>query len=348
MKNSFLYPLLLIFFVPVKIQAQKAVGTGLHPSVSVDPGGAVHLVLGQKNTILYSVSKDNGQTFSAPVAIDSLSGYHIGASRGPQIAATPRHVVITAIDRAGNVLAWSLDRPSGRWTKRIRVTDQPDIAKEGFVALAVDSALNFHAVWLDLRNDRRNKLAEARSTDGGRTWSANRILYRSAAGTICECCQPTVAARGRHVAVMFRNNLNGCRDMYLLASSDYGQTFGDTVRLGQGTWPLEACPMDGGGMALGPAGIPATIWRRREQLYTVHPGELEAEAGTGRNPKVAVSRRGETYAWQADGRVWAQMPGSNSPVPLGSGGFPKLATLADDRVLCVWEQDGSVVSQILN
>ncbi|KAJ3054740.1 hypothetical protein HK102_011471, partial [Quaeritorhiza haematococci] len=53
---------------------------------------------------------------------------------------------------------------------------------------------------------------------------------------------------------MWRNSLKGARDLFLADSSDGGRTFSPAEKLGRGTWPLNACPMDGGAVAVGPAG----------------------------------------------------------------------------------------------
>ena len=229
---------------PERVESQQ-IGRGIHPSVATDNIGTAHVVYGQGEVLFYAISPD-GATFDTPVRVDSLPGLHVGASRGPQIAATVQSVVITALDKAGNVWAYTLIRATGQWQKRVRVNDVADIAKEGFVALTAGLDNVYNAVWLDLRGDKHNKIVGARSTDGGRTWSANQVLYQSPDGTVCECCQLSAVSQGQHVAIMFRNFLNGSRDMYLLQSSDAGQMFGTAQKVGEGTWKLNACPMDGG------------------------------------------------------------------------------------------------------
>jgi len=352
MKRCYRYLLLFCFtFNTLLGLAQTpatSLGAGVHPSVSVDPTGGIHVVFGQKNKLLYAVSTDGGRTFPQPLVVDSLLAFQIGASRGPQIAVTRTNVVITVIDKPGNVLVYTLARATGNWTRRTRVNDVTDVAKEGFVTLAAGTDSTFYAVWLDLRGDQRNKLVMARSTDGGQAWSANQILYQSPDGTVCECCQPTVLAHADTVRVLFRNNLQGARDMYLLTSLDGGTTVADTAKLGQGTWLLKGCPMDGGGMAVDTDGVAVTIWRRDDWLYRVRPGELEMALAKGKNGNVTTTASGPAYVWQADGSVWGQLPGQPERLLVGVGAYPKLATLPNNRVLCVWEQDGQVVACLLN
>ncbi len=324
----------------------ETVGSGIHPSVATEPAGRVHVVYGQGNVIFYTTSPD-GKRFEKPVRVDSLPGLHLGASRGPQIAATAQSVVITAIDKAGNIWAYTHNRGAAAWQKPVRVNDVIDIAKEGFVSLSAgpDNVLN--AVWLDLRGNKHNKIAGARSTDGGHTWAANQVLYESPEGTVCECCQLSVVSQGQHVAVMFRNFLNGSRDMYLLKSEDGGLTFGKAEKLGEGTWKLNACPMDGGGLFMTPNGQISTVWRRADKLFAARPGQPETELAAGKNPKIATTAKGDYIVFQQAKQVWVITPGQTQPTSLGSGGYPKLTRLTNDRVLCLWEQEGTVRAEII-
>ncbi len=74
--------------------------------------------------------------------------------------------------------------------------------------------------------------------------------------------------------VMWRNALDGSRDMYLISSHDGGKTFGGAEKQGAGTWKLNACPMDGGGVAFTAQGTVVTTWRARaNDVYMAQPGK---------------------------------------------------------------------------
>ncbi len=103
---------------------------------------------------------------------------------------------------------------------------------------------NAFAVWLDLR-DKHNKIFGAKSTDGGKTWGKNIMIYASPDTTVCECCKPSVVMKGNNIYVMFRNWLNGNRDLHIIQSTDIGLNFGQAQKLGAGSWTLNGCPMDG-------------------------------------------------------------------------------------------------------
>ncbi|AUD07152.1 hypothetical protein CWM47_04105 [Spirosoma pollinicola] len=311
-----------------------------------DLDGVAHIVYG-RGEVLYYTTTGTGEQFKPSMRIDSLLGLAIGATRGPQIAVNKQSVVITALDKMGNVWAYSRSKSTGQWQKRVRVNDVADIAKEGFVALAAGPANEYTAVWLDLRGDKRNKLVGARSTDGGRTWSVNKTMYQSPDGTICECCQVSAVSQGKQVVLMFRNFINGSRDMYLLTSTDGGQTFGKAEKIGEGTWKLNACPMDGGGMSISPDGNLSTVWRRADKLYTARPGQPEIELATGKNAKIVTTQKGDYIVFQREGQLWKITPGQPQPTAFGSGAYANMTRLSNDRVLCLWEQDGTIRAEII-
>ncbi len=343
-------PILLVFLFSLihsPAEEGKGIGTGIHPSVATDPAGDVHVVYGRGGVIFYATSHD-GETYREPIRVDSVPGLHLGASRGPQIAATAASVVITAIDKPGNVWAYSLNRVTGKWLPRVRVTDVPDVAKEGFVALTAGPGNAYNAAWLDLRGNKQNKIVGAHSTDGGKTWSANQVLYKSPEATVCECCQLSEVSQGEHVAVMFRNFLNGSRDMYLMESTDGGKTFGKARKLGEGTWKLKACPMDGGGLYMSPNGSVSTVWRRADTLFTARPGQPETGLATGKNAKIVTTPKGNYIVFQRGSQIWTITPNQPNPAPMAPGGYPKLTRLPNNRVLCLWEQEGTIRARIID
>ncbi|MBC7891340.1 MAG: exo-alpha-sialidase [Sphingobacteriaceae bacterium] len=311
------------------------------PALFADKRGTLHLTFGRSDTIFYAASTDGGLSFTKPVAAGILPDLVAGAKRGPQVAANGQFVVITAVNQAGNLFAYRLDRPRGTWQAGGALNDVSDVAKEGFQGLAVGGDGTFHAAWLDLRGDRHNKIAGTISTDGGMTWKANRVLYRSPDSTVCECCQVSVAAQGQHVYVQFRNFLNGSRDLHLLHSADGGRTYEPAQKLGQGTWKLKACPMDGGRVALTPDAQPLTVWRREGTIYFCKPGQLEQAVAEGRNCTLTATANGPLLAWETRGTLFVK-PSQREAVAVGEGQLPNLAATGSSAV-CAWEQTGQVV-----
>ncbi len=316
------------------------------PQVAV-AGDRVAVTFGAGNVLYFSESRDGGRTFSAPVQVADAGVLSLGMHRGPRIVLTPDAIVISAIygDKGkgadGDLLAFRSTDGGRNWSKGIRVNDRPAAAREGLHAMTADG--NFvYAVWLDDRAGGK-ELYGAASKDGGATWSPNRLVYHSPDGHICECCHPSVAVRGggKEIYAMFRNWLRGSRDFYLGVSHDGGLTF-DTRKVGEGTWHLNACPMDGGALVVDAKG-PVTVWRRESTVYLDRPGEPEVEIGAGKNPAMAAG----TVLWSApDGlREWR----SSAPSRLvdSAGAYPAMA--ADGgHVAAAWESKGRIVIELLN
>ncbi len=343
--------ILLSFFMEIPItRAQKALFSteGLQPALFVGSDGTLDLVFGKGNAIYYSHSEDEGGTFSTPMLVDSLTGLHLGVSRGPRIASSRQTVVITAVDRLGDLYAYTLNRAKGTWGSRRRVNDIPEVAKEGFNALTGDGEGRFFVTWLDLRNDKKNKIFGATSTDDGKTWNKNRLVYSSPDSTVCECCQPTAVMKGSEVYVMFRNWISGSRDMYVAHSKDGGQSFQPPQKMGEGTWKLNACPMDGGDLSVGSNDGFITVWRRNNQLYLSRPGEKELPVAEGRNASIAVSGPSTFIVWHQAGQVWYGVPGKTTSEIVGNGRYPRVVSLSNNRAFCVWEDGGTIRGKMLD
>ncbi|HYC29731.1 MAG TPA: hypothetical protein VEB42_12955, partial [Chitinophagaceae bacterium] len=266
----------LIFIAPV-ILLLTACGqdhgdkltAGQMPNLAKDDAGTVHLVYGNGDSILYSYAMDDGKNFSAPAAVAVMPGLAASHMRGPQVAATSGGLAVIACTDDGNIFSFTRDG-SGRWTPAVKVNDADTVAKENLIALGADGNTAF-AVWQDLRSG-YNQIYGARSADGGRTWSKNMLVYASPDKTVCSCCKPSVAVKGNNVYVMFRNWIDGNRDLYLIRSADGGNSFGQARKLGMGSWALNGCPMDGGGLVIGKNGNPETVWRREGIIYACEPG----------------------------------------------------------------------------
>jgi hypothetical protein len=181
----------------------------------------------------------------------------------------------------------------------------------------------------------------AKSTDGGKTWSKNLLVYASPDTTVCECCKPSVAINGANVFVMFRNHLQGNRDLFLIQSTDGGTSFGEARQLGNEHWALKGCPMDGGGLALNSKGVPQTIWRRNNSLYACTPGQPEKAVGEGKGCSLASVDDKNVYAWTENGDIIVSQP-QGLKHNLGKGQLPHLKAINNEQVLCVWENDKKV------
>ena len=314
------------------------IATGQMPNLAKDSKNSLHLVYGNGDSIMYAFSTNDGQLFSSPVMVNVLPNLAASHMRGPQVAATSDGILVIACNSSGDIYSYVKD-DKGNWIQTAKVNDVDTVAKEGLMALSAD-AQNAFAVWLDLR-DKHNKIFGAKSNDGGRTWSRNYLIYGSPDSAVCECCKPSVVMKGDHVYVMFRNWLNGNRDLYLIQSSDGGNSFGQAQKLGAGSWKLDGCPMDGGALVLDNGGRVQTVWKRHDKIYTCEPGNDEVEVGEGRNCTMEIIGEKNIYAWTKRGKVVILKPRGIKEI-LGEGALPAIKAIDNKRVLCVWENEKQI------
>lgn len=322
--------------------AQTILADGEQPQVTVDTKGIVRIVFGKDDQVFYSASNDHGITFSKPVVIAQVGKMHLGMTRGPQLASSRDYSVVTAMDEEGTIHSYILDHQSGAWTMMKNVNDVDGSAPEGLMGIAADDNNNFYAVWLDVRENKKNNICFS-TLNGNSTWTKNKIIYRSPDEHVCECCKPSVAVKDDLVSIMFRNHVDGSRDLYVTTSLDKGQTFDDAQKLGTGTWKLNACPMDGGGLTVSSKNAIRTVWRRDGQVFYAERGKPEILIGEGRSCNIT----GDIINW-SNGTDLIVKRDKAVPVTIGKGSALRLAPFTDKRILAVWEVGKQVVYKTID
>ena len=340
--------ILIAFFLAIfqsGISQSHEIGTGEQPQLSVDTNGIIRLVYGQGHKIFYSASIDHGVSFSNPTVIGEVNEMHLGMTRGPQLASSADYSIVTAMDKKGNIHSFQLDHKTKTWSKIKNVNDVEGSAPEGLMSITGDAENNFYAVWLDLREDKNNKIAFS-AWSKSTSWSKNKIVYKSPDKTVCECCKPSVAAKGTNVSLMFRNWINGSRDLYLMTSSDGGVKFKNPTKLGNGTWKLKGCPMDGGGILIDKNNVVHTVWQREGVVYYDQPGQPETKIAEGRSCDLFGSEF-PFVTWQEAGQIFGQ-PLNGTKINIGKGTAVNVAQLNDKMLLATWEKDGKILFRKFN
>lgn len=315
---------------------------GSQPQVSIDNKGVIRVVFGRDDKIFCSTSSDKGITFSGPVLIAQVPGMHLGMSRGPQVASSANYSVIIAMDKSGNIHWYKCSNLSNKWKAMGSINDLNGSAPEGLMSVAADKNDNFYAVWLDIRTGKHNQVYFSSLSGSGIRWSKNRLAYQSPDEHVCECCKPNIAVKGSTVAIMFRNWLNGSRDLYLIRSFDSGKSFTAAQKLGMDTWKLNGCPMDGGGIIIDDSNIIHTAWQRKGIIYYDEPGKPEVYIGKGRICNIAGAGNNRLITYQNNDTVKVLTLPSKNVIALGRGGFLKSLLLPDGHIFCVWEQDNKI------
>lgn len=217
---------------PVRVNRQPGVATawrGDQPSVAVAEDGSVFVVWtarvdsgGKHGTDLYmSASNDRAQTFSSEVKIndDKVSGAH------------GMHSLAVAKD--GRIyVSWLVERNVH--------APKPSTKAEGH------------------HMESNRDLFIAHSTDGGRTFSANRKVASEA----CPCCKTSLAVSNDGTLFAgWRQVLPGSfRHIAVISSRDGGATFSSPKIVSDDRWVLQGCPVSGPSLSVDPAGNLRVLW----------------------------------------------------------------------------------------
>ena len=308
---------------------------------SAGHGQKGHRSGGRAGDVWVASSSDGGNTFGPGVKVAAVPGLMLGNRRGPRIAAFGDRLTVTVV--AHELISFSSTDGGKSWSAPVTINDVPTSAREGLHDLAVAPDGGVFVTWLDLRNGKM-ELWGAASADAGKTWAANAQIYRSPDKSICECCHPSALfdAAG-NLAVMWRNSIDGCRDMWMTTRAKGAAQFAAPRKLGEGTWKLNACPMDGGrilGLGQGRFGA---VWQRNGVVFLTREGEPEIELGKGKQPIAVGSKAGAPLiVWQQGTAIVARSQrAADEPVKLGEGQFPSAVALPNGQGVLVAYERGS-------
>ena len=310
--------------------------------------GTVALVFGSGEGIWLAKSGDNGRSFGAPAKVADISKLMLGRHRGPRvaIAGSAGTIVVSAIgSEAGDLMAWRSADGGRTWSRPVVVNDQPKAAREGLHAMAADAEGYLAAAWLDDRIGPKGKrLWGTFSDDAGATWSKNVMLYEVADGTICECCHPSLVAVGHgEFVVMWRNAVEGSRDMYTMRLRD-GRAISRAEKQGVGTWKVDGCPMDGGGVVVRNGQV-ASAWRREKDVYLADAGKPEIKLGAGQDVALGANNQGLYAVWSSAASLMMHVPNATQATKLSeTGAFPAIVAVPDGAMLVAWEENGAIAT----
>jgi hypothetical protein len=313
------------------------------------------LAYGRGDAIGVRVSSDGGRSFGPAAWIPSGGKLALGMRRGPRVAVTSRAIVVTAVagprggGEDGDVWMWRSENAGRSWSTPARLNAVEKAAREGLHTVGANRDGLMLAAWLDLR-EHGTTIRVAISKDHGRSWLPDEVAYRSPGGSVCECCHPTAAVGpAGELAVLFRNNLDGARDMYVIESAGAGHSW-TPRKLGQGTWRLAACPMDGGDLKIDLRGQTHAVWRREDEVFYTTGDGAERLLAQGRNPVLAfsVERTDPLFVWSAPtGGLTTRHSVRGGDETLGADGAFAAATAVPNGTLLAWETRAGIATRVL-
>ena len=319
------------------IELRRVPEAGLQPQVVRGADGLLHLVYfrgpAAGGDLLYVSSRDDGQTFSAPLRVNSRPGSAIasGTIRGAQIAMGPDGRVHVAWNGSDSALPRSLTHPkTGRAgapmlyarsnPRRTAFEPQRNLMTRTY-GLDGGGSLGVHrrevfVVWHanpvgESDSEAARRVWLARSSDAGATFTAEQAAWSEPTGA-CGCCgmQLYAAVDGR-LHLLFRSaqaQIN--RDIYLLTSADRGRTF-TGARLHE--WDINACPMTSMSIAARGAQL-FGAWETDGQVFfgdVTNGAAIEPRAPAGnvagsqrKHPRLSFSKDGAMLLVWSEGAGW--------------------------------------------
>ncbi len=279
---------------PVRVNRQPGVATawrGDQPSVAVAPDGAVY--------VLWTARVDAGDKHGTDVYLSA-----------------------------------STDRGQS-FPSEVKVNDDKTPGPHGMHSLAVAKDGRIYAGWLDERNvhapkpstkaeghhmESNRDLYLAYSTDGGRTFSANRKVASDA----CPCCKTSLAVSADGTLYAgWRQVLPGnYRHIAVASSTDGGTKFSAPVIVSDDRWMLQGCPVSGPSLSVdGASGSLKIVWfaageegapgvyfaESKDKGRSFSPRQLLSQETVRGTPALAAGSQSMIAVWQSADKVETKM-----------------------------------------
>lgn len=192
------------------------------------------------------------------------------------------------------------------------------------------------------RGKPKGKIYISSSKDNGKTWSKSQLVYQSPDGSVCECCKPSIITdEMNNIVIMFRNNIDGSRDLYYTKSSDNGVSFSQPQKLGSGTWKINGCPMDGGSLASIGKNELMTVWQREGSIFTANSDLNEFIIGQGNSPSIVKNKESYSLVYTYGNEIMAVHKTNSLPEKIGTGYSAKVLSI-EDGIIYIWASDKGI------
>src|SRR5215213_77259 len=317
----------------------------------------------------------DGEMHGSPVRVNRQPGVAT-AWRGdqPSLAVAPDgsiYVVWTAsVESAGEhgtdiYLSTSNDRGQS-FASEVKVNDDKAPGDHGMHSLAVAKDGRIYVGWLDERNVNKPKpsmkaegqhmesnrdLFLAYSTDGGRTFSANRKVASEA----CPCCKTSLAvASDGTLYAGWRQVLPGnFRHIAVASSKDGGTNFSSPAIVSDDRWMLQGCPVSGPSLLVEPSGALKVLWyaagegsapglylsESRDNGRSFSPRQLISQEEVRGTPALTAGNNNTIALWQTSGAAETKMRelgNAGSALSMASNAELPAGVFSNDRLFVAY------------
>jgi hypothetical protein len=321
-----------------RINGVRIPGDAKVSKAQIDRSGTIHLLLNTEDGPKYVKSTNAGVTFSSSIELVDTASKKPGLEfQGEDLAVGGDGRVHVAMSNN----AWKLKLPQEEWgfyyaslvpgakafSPVRNINRKPS---EGF-SLAADDRGNVSASFLS------GKLFTMVSYDNGETFTA--YAEPNPGWNPCDCCTTatTYGADGK-LALLYREETNNDRDMYLVLSDASRKIKPSRTRVSGESWKLAGCPMTYYTVTRAPNGYVAA-WPTKGEIYFARldhngailpPGEIKTPGSNGmRTGVLALSaqdsatliawKKNEVLGWQLYDSKGRPDGNSNSAPSPGNG-----------------------------
>jgi len=323
---------------PIQISAPGI--DAAEPATATAPDGTFYVAWvnhDAKNAdVMLAHFNNKAEMQGAPVRVNRQAGVAT-AWRGdqPSVAVAADGAVyvlwtarVDADDKHGTDIYLSASTDRGQsFANEVKVNDDKVPGAHGMHSLAVAKDGRIYAAWLDERNvqapmpsmkaeghhmESNRDLYLATSTDGGRSFSANRKVASEA----CPCCKTSLAVSADGTLYAgWRQVLPGnYRHIAVASSTDGGTKFSAPVIVSDDRWMLQGCPVSGPSLSVDKAsGLLKIVWfaagengapgvytaESKDKGQSFSPRQLLSQETVRGTPALASSGQSMIAVWQS-------------------------------------------------
>jgi len=289
----------------------------LHPRVALDGAGHPIVLWGDRNGNAF-IAKWAGKVFSEPIKINTPGKYVFTESwAGPDMisAGDTIYVAYEELPEENGHIFLKHSYDGGKSFSIPTQVDDSDSHISRFPTIAIDPYGNPVVAYMRLDMGFTNpRYVVARSQDLGETFARGTEVPDYSGGHVSDCCPATVVESGDANVIIYRDNLNGTRNVWAGVSSTSAIAFKRGIQLDKTNWTTKDCYPNA------PDGIIVS-----DTLYSVY------RSGPGDSSMVYLSKAPVTGVSATAAPITGKLTG------LISQNFPRIAN-AGDAVALAWEQ----------
>lgn len=304
--------------------ADKTYGN-IHPRIVLDQQGKPLVLWADANGRAF-IAKWNGKGFAPPMQINTPGKYVFAESwAGPEITnhGDTIYIVYKELpeDKSHIYIKHSYDGGKN-FSIESEVDENPEYISR-FPSVAIDPYGHPLVAYMKLNKSYTSpRYVVARSTDMGESFSGEATVKIYSGGQVSDCCPATVIESGNASAILYRDDLNGVRNIWAGMSANAGISFNRGVQIDTTNWMTRECP------AQPPHGIIVS-----DTLYSVF------SSGSGDSALIYLGKLSVSSFAASSAPVTGHIPGANSQ------NMPRIANSGNAAGL-IWQQPAAGGTQL--